>query len=97
MKLKPCRDDEGQIVGYAFYCPGCKHLHVYYVVGRIVWNFNGNMDLPTFSPSLLNHREGYRCHLNLTDGKIFFHADSTHELKETAVDLPMYEEAKVAS
>jgi hypothetical protein len=43
---------------YGFYCPGCEHEHIYYTDGRhsngLTWGFNGNMDKPTFSPSLLN-------------------------------------------
>lgn len=34
--------------GYAFWCPGCKDYHQ--VIG---WQFNGDFDKPTFSPSVL--------------------------------------------
>lgn len=42
---------------YAFFCPGCGHEHVYYCKSphyKISWNFNGDFDKPTFTPSLLN-------------------------------------------
>lgn len=48
---------------YAFQCPGCGHLHQYWTNearlpdGRPYknqWSFNGNMERPTFTPSLLN-------------------------------------------
>lgn len=43
---------------YSFYCPGCKHHHVYYVknphINGAQWTFNGDLDKPTFQPSLLN-------------------------------------------
>ena len=45
---------------YRFYCPGCGHDHVYYTQQNSnhptdpVWTFNGNLENPTFSPSLLN-------------------------------------------
>lgn len=32
-----------------FWCPGCKEMHVF-AVPR--WQFNGNYDRPTFTPSL---------------------------------------------
>lgn len=45
--------------GYAFYCPGCKHTH--HINTRKdpnhpnghVWEFDGNLEKPTFAPSLL--------------------------------------------
>jgi hypothetical protein len=34
--------------GYAFWCPGCKVFH-----GIENWAFDGNEEVPTFSPSVL--------------------------------------------
>ena len=96
MKLKPECSDDGVLQGYAFYCPGCEHLHIYYVAGRLTWSKGGNLESPTFSPSLLNTADKHpdprqrRCHLNLTAGKIVFHADSSHDLRGRTVDLPDY-------
>ena len=41
---------------YSFFCPGCGHLHGYQTKdpGGYNWSFNGNLDNPTFTPSLLN-------------------------------------------
>lgn len=41
---------------YSFYCPGCQHDHVYYTQDPDPkkWTFNGNLQSPTFTPSLLN-------------------------------------------
>lgn len=75
---------------YLFYCPGCKTVH-HYNVGRVkrpVWQFNGNMDLPTFSPSLLYPDKKPRCHLFLTNGKIIYCGDCEHEFAGQTVDLP---------
>lgn len=36
--------------GFYFWCPGCKMGHQF----DARWTFDGNMDEPTFSPSLLN-------------------------------------------
>jgi hypothetical protein len=33
--------------GYAHWCPGCLEMHVL----PNSWNFNGNIDKPTFTPS----------------------------------------------
>lgn len=50
---------------YYFECPGCKEVHV---VGTS-WKFNGNLECPTFTPSILvrsgckteGHKEGDNC------------------------------------
>lgn len=51
--------DEGE-GRYSFYCPGCDHMHIYFVNSphwhkdSQGWTFNGNFDKPSFTPSLLN-------------------------------------------
>lgn len=52
-KVRPL-DDAGN--AYAFYCPGCRHEHVYYINidSRPHWQFNGDLESPSFTPSLLN-------------------------------------------
>jgi hypothetical protein len=44
--------EDGMLV---FYCPGCKQMHRIYVnkPNSPRWDFNGNYDKPTFSPSIL--------------------------------------------
>ncbi|HRZ02382.1 MAG TPA: DUF6527 family protein [Burkholderiaceae bacterium] len=44
--------------GLAFRCPGCQEAHVVYVGGdgpgpRSRWEWDGNVERPTFSPSIL--------------------------------------------
>ena len=72
--------------------------------GGAKWGFNGDFEKPTFTPSLLirtgkyipGHEsfddEGYNlssiCHSFITDGKIQFLGDCTHELKNQTVELP---------
>lgn len=54
------RKEDGKEVpdghGYFFFCPGCKEQHAFWV-GRSgkspSWDFDGNMESPTFHPSLL--------------------------------------------
>lgn len=50
MKVKLLSDG----TSYSFYCPGCGHEHVYYTAGQTRWQFNGDVNKPTFTPSLLN-------------------------------------------
>jgi len=54
-KVAKVLDDIGEIVAYKIWCEGCKEKHVLYVntPGRYNWSFNGDLDKPTFSPSLL--------------------------------------------
>jgi hypothetical protein len=98
VKLRPVTDSSG-VVGYSFFCPGCDHGHVFFVAGSMVWAFDGNLESPTFSPSLLNtcpqHPDPKQrcCHLFLTAGKLHFLSDCTHALAGQIVDLAERPEA----
>jgi hypothetical protein len=65
---------------YTFYCPGCKYEHPYEVPR---WTWNGSMEKPTFSPSLLcnQHDDQHRCHLFVVEGIIQYCNDCYHDLK----------------
>ena len=98
MKLQPITSaaHPNKIVGYRFFCPGCKELHHYSIVGAThpVWDFDGNLESPTFSPSL-RITGGFAddpdiCHLTLTSGLFHFYPDSTHELSGKQ-DIPLEE------
>lgn len=79
---------------YWFYCPGCDDAHRYIVNGEQgpSWEFNGDMERPTFSPSMLcrTDRNGKQhvCHLLLRDGQLEFLSDCTHGLAGKTVPLP---------
>jgi len=79
---------------YTFFCPGCNCDHGVWTSKKnklgAIWSFNGNMDKPTFSPSLLISSPGrnYCCHSFVTDGKIQFLSDCTHKLAGQTVELP---------
>ena len=98
MKLQPITSaaHPNKIVGYRFFCPGCKELHHYSIVGTThpVWDFDGNLESPTFSPSLRITTgpadDPDICHLTLTSGLFHFYPDSTHELSGKQ-DIPMEE------
>lgn len=85
-----------------FECPGCDMLHVVYVASGAganlpVWGWNGSMEHPTFTPSVLvrypwgEEREERVCHSFVTDGRIQFLGDCTHKLAGQTVDLPEVE------
>lgn len=101
MRLKPLNvPASDEIRGYAFYCPGCENVHVYYVRGQTTWEFSGSIESPTFTPSLLNTCPQHpdpkqrRCHLFLTDGKLVFCGDCSHDLAGKTVELPEYDWSK---
>lgn len=79
---------------YLFHCPGCKRSHLFEVdCASHGWTWNGSMDRPTFTPSLLcnANTSDLRCHSFVTDGKIQFLSDCHHELAGQTVDIPDWE------
>jgi hypothetical protein len=87
------RQDEPGEKRALFYCPGCQTLHQYRIAGKRgpVWEFNGDLQKPTFSPSLKMERDGKTCHLFLKDGKIEYCHDCSHSLAGQIVDCPPVE------
>jgi hypothetical protein len=84
-------DAEAEDITLIFYCPGCKSHHPYRIKGREPkWTWNGSMDKPTFTPSLMVNgtRPESRCHVFVTNGEIQFLPDCFHELKGTTIPLP---------
>lgn len=80
-----------------FLCPGCEMLHGVNVNRSKPgpgWDWNGDVDKPTFSPSILvtywwgEQREDRRCHSFVRAGRIEFLSDCTHALAGQTVDLP---------
>lgn len=94
VKVKVVRNQDGSVHGWSFWCPGCDELHV----PRVDWTFNGDLDRPTFSPSILVTGRMWRgdpaieveerCHSFVRDGRIEFLGDCTHALAGQTVDLP---------
>jgi hypothetical protein len=70
----------GLVDGWAMWCPGCESVHAI----DETWQFDGNLDAPTFSPSLLvqyGSRPGdKRCHSFVRAGHWEFLSDCTHAL-----------------
>lgn len=87
-----------QTVAYAFYCPGCKNHHApfvkpYQAPNGSSWQFNGDLEKPTFSPSILTKVERpdktktMICHLFVREGQIEYLSDCTHDLSGQTVDM----------
>lgn len=79
-----------------WWCPGCKRAHRVPITGNgITWEFNGDLEKPTLSPSVLiyerKHADGTeyspRCHTFIRDGVIQFLGDCTHDLAGLYVPL----------
>lgn len=89
-KAKSISNTSGEHHGWTIYCPGCDDHHV--LDER--WTFNGDVDAPTFNPSLLYRglRVSPRCHSRIRDGKIEFLKDSSHKLAGQTVELPELED-----
>lgn len=73
---------------YWFYCQGCKSGHAF----DKRWTFNGDLEKPTFHPSLLVNQKsivpnGVQCHSFVRNGRIQYLNDCDHDLKGTTVDL----------
>jgi hypothetical protein len=85
--------------GYMVWCPGCECAHVFYTVnapGKPTWKFNGNVEKPTFEPSMLvtwqegEERKQHVCHSFVRDGQIQFLADCTHKLAAQTLNLEAF-------
>lgn len=75
----------------SFWCPGCNNMKT---IPAERWHWDGNLDLPTLSPSI-NQRVGSFpdghtdiCHSIVTKGRISFCGDCTHSLVGKEVDIP---------
>lgn len=84
-------DDRVVADQWHFYCPGCRIIHA---IGYTQHKFNGNVENPTFEPSVLvigggEHGKVY-CHSYVRDGRIQFLGDCRHELVNQTVDLPEF-------
>jgi len=89
-KLIRCQVQGGE--GWMFWCPGCQENHFF----DSGWVFNGDLNVPTFSPSLVTTfpRDGeeQRCHLVLEAGRLRFLSDCTHAWAGQTVPLPVVNE-----
>lgn len=78
-----------------WWCPGCRCLHCIRTSppldkpGWDTWQYNGDENAPTFSPSVLTTCPGHPvrsvCHIFVKAGEIQFLSDSTHYLSGRTV------------
>ena len=80
---------------WLFFCPGCECAHFF---NTKTWSWNGSMDKPTISPSILmmggireDTKGEDRCHSFVRDGRIQFLSDCSHKLAGQTVDIPEWE------
>jgi hypothetical protein len=92
--------------GLSFFCPGCDSAHTIKTQGPGSWTWNGNVERPTFQPSVLvtyvaipdaseefkEWRTARACHSFVTNGMIQFLTDSTHPLAGQTVPLADFPE-----
>jgi len=97
--------DEVENGTFIFWCEGCQKKHAVWTNknSNPRWNFNQNLDCPTFTPSLLVKGIKYEkdiegkpiqgterdaiCHLFITDGKIQYLGDSHHHLAGKTIEM----------
>ena len=104
-RAKLVRHDDGRTYGIRFECPGCGEPHVVPTLPEPKgWTWNGSLETPTLSPSILVRWKASDpsdpeavavesvCHSFVTDGRIQFLGDCTHELAGQTVDLPDWED-----
>lgn len=90
------QNNDGEVCGVAVHCPACGHGHYFNTTqpGKPRWTFNGDLDRPTFTPSMLvfvPSQDGQRktlCHSFVRDGQIQYLNDCAHDMKGQTVDLP---------
>jgi len=90
--VEPCEVEEATHVAIHF--PGPSNVIFLPVVqgnttrrGTGRWTWNGSTDAPTIMPSVRTRGGDFLCHSWVTDGKVQFLGDCTHDLKGQTVDL----------
>ena len=96
-KLVSVENNDGEIEGYYFDCPGCEgghfvHIKPHSAPNGASWSFNYDLEKPSFSPSILSkinysHKAVSICHLFVTNGELKFLNDCTHKLAGQTVPM----------
>ena len=88
--------------GFNFWCPACDMPHGIPVEGPNSWRWNGNLNQPSFTPSIkvtmgprvdpdtglaLPESKRRICHSFVTDGKIEYCSDCTHQRAGQTVSM----------
>lgn len=89
-KVLKLTNQDGSHGGWLAECPACGFGHLF----DPRWKFNGDVERPTFEPSMLVHanpRSGppsVRCHSFLRDGVWEYLGDCQHEMAGQRVPVP---------
>jgi hypothetical protein len=114
MKANIVVDKEGRYCGIHYECPGCEpgghfiptdwtpqgYVQSPDYADYPRWHFDGNLQRPTLSPSILSYcewgpeRRKSVCHSFVRDGRIEFLSDCTHTLAGQTVELPELSEGE---
>ena len=94
-KVRPFHDsDDVEPLGYLVRCPGCGVIHALYVRAPnergARWTFSGDIESPTFSPSLLHQKDNPngRCHSFIKAGFFEYLPDCHHRLAGNRIEIP---------
>lgn len=102
-KLRRVGASEGFTTGgLAHYCPACESMHGFAIDGYnssgAKWTWDGNVEAPTFTPSMhikwgrqadpACDVDGGVCHYFVRAGMIEFLGDCTHAMKGMTVPIP---------
>lgn len=72
----------------SMFCPACDDAHTV-SVGPNGWTWNGNIEKPTFAPSIkVTDHESKICHSFVRNGQWIYLQDCDHEMAGETVDLP---------
>lgn len=88
-KLKYIDEESGELWHHQFlyWCEGCDYEHAF---SPEIHQFNGDINNPTISPSLLlsNPQQHRICHSFIKEGKIQYLPDCWHHLAGQTIELP---------
>ena len=88
---KPDRGSAENHPDFLFWCPGCECAHGIWTTRRnsqnALWTFDGDLQKPSFQPSLLIRSERGVCHSFVKEGQIIFLTDCTHALAGRTVPM----------
>lgn len=76
---------------WRFWCPGCGTHHWFRTLspqqpdGSGIWSWNGDVDRPTVSPSIVCSDTG--CHLFVRNGELVYLSDCKHALAGKTVPM----------
>ena len=79
------------------WCPGCDDPHAAEIAHEPRWQWDGNLECPTITPSILvngdqGHHAKPRCHSFVRAGQWEYLGDCTHALAGQVVPLPLLPE-----